>query len=351
MGDTVFKRAFVLMILLIAAQCIASAPLAAQVVSPCLVTQRWDFPVQIPFGWSFFSSYPGTYAYLISAASSACAPPAAAAEFCPKCQNAGKPISLTTGNTFIEETDIKNPGLGGGLNLKRTWISAWPPSQNTFQIGAFGPNWRSTYEERVLFGVDGYFRYSRSDGSFWSYGVSSGGWTLAGGGGSVGLGGTMSVGGDGLGVPTPSGKYWTIAFQNGETRLFDPATGRLVSIVDRNANTTQVAYDSYGRLATVTDAAARHLYFNYGSTSSSLVTSVTSDFGISIGYSYDTSSRLTQVTEQDGSTFNFTYNSASLITSVTDSMGKVLESHTYDSKKRGLTSSRASGVEALSITY
>jgi YD repeat-containing protein len=57
------------------------------------------------------------------------------------------------------------------------------------------------------------------------------------------------------------------------------------------------------------------------------------------------------VTEPDLTTITFTYNSQSQITTVTDSNGKVLESHTYDSSGRGLTSSRANGVEALTITY
>ena len=44
-------------------------------------------------------------------------------------------------------------------------------------------------------------------------------------------------------------------------------------------------------------------------------------------------------------------NHAPLITAVTDSNGKILESHTYDGLGRGLTSSRANGVEAVSVTY
>jgi YD repeat-containing protein len=60
---------------------------------------------------------------------------------------------------------------------------------------------------------------------------------------------------------------------------------------------------------------------------------------------------LSQVTQQDSSTLTFAYDSQSRITSVTDANGKVIESHTYDSESRGLTSSKAGGVEAVTVTY
>ena len=49
---------------------------------------------------------------------------------------------------------------------------------------------------------------------------------------------------------------------------------------------------------------------------------------------------------------NFTYDSNSaMITSVTDGDGKLLESHTYDAANRGLTSSRAGGVDLVTASY
>jgi len=40
-----------------------------------------------------------------------------------------------------------------------------------------------------------------------------------------------------------------------------------------------------------------------------------------------------------------------MILSVTDSQGKLLEAHTYDTQNRGLTSTRANGVDAVSLSY
>jgi YD repeat-containing protein len=293
-----------------------------------------------------------------------CAPKNAAAETAPKCNcttnpTTGLPISLASGDTFIVETDTKLPGLGGGLELTRQWNSMWPAADSAYQTGIFGPNWRSTYEEQVFVGSDNYFKYVQNDGTILSFGYGPGKpskyesafMILA---TPVNFGhhssvGTSGGGGGECGVyiqPT----YFSLVFGDGEERRFNINTGKLVAIVDRNGNQTAVSYDSLGRLSTVTDAAARHLYFNYGP-SGALVTSVTSDFGVTLSYSYDTSGRLTQVTEPDSSTISFVYNTLSQITSVLDSNGHVLETHTYDSSGRGLTSSQAGGVNAVTLSY
>jgi YD repeat-containing protein len=196
----------------------------------------------------------------------------------------------------------------------------------------------------VFIGSDGYIKYSRSDGSFWSFGTTSntpGSWGLA---APQNVAATLTT-------PSTAAPYWTITFQNGEQRQFDGTSGMLTSIIDRNGNTTTIAYDGANRLVTVTDAVSRHLYFGYGSPSSHLVTSLASDVGISLSYAYDTQNRLSVVTNPDLTTLTFGYDSHSLITSVTDINGKILESHIYDSNGRGLTSSRALGVEAITVTY
>lgn len=251
--------------------------------------------------------------------------------------SAGEPVNLSTGDTFIVETDVQLPGLGGGLSLIRTWNSVWPATEAAYQIGMFGPNWRSTYEERVYLGTDGYVKYARSDGTFWSL---------------VYYGGVEKpVNPWNAPVQMAAGSsYWTMTFKDGQQRLFDNNSGKLTTIIDRNGNATQLTYDSLGRLTTVADPASRHLYFNYGS-GSYLVSSVTSDFGVSASYSYDGQGRLNQVTEPDGSTLSYQYDSNSYITTVLDSNSKVLEAHTYDTSGRGLSSSKANGVEAVTITY
>jgi YD repeat-containing protein len=254
--------------------------------------------------------------------------------------SAGRPINLATGNTFIAQQDVRIPGLGNGLTLVRTWNSSLRASLYP-GIGLFGQNWRSTYEEWIYVDDDNTVAYARGDGIVWNF-VYSSGQTFA------PVAPANLVAGLFQGPTT-----WTLTFQNGERRVFDATSGRLLSIADRNGNTTQLTYDASFRLTTVTDPASRHLYFSYASPTSFLVTSVTSDVGISLSYSYDSQSRLIYYTKPDNTILSFQYNSPSpsLITAVLDQNGKILEAHTYDNQGRGLTSSRAGGVEAVTITY
>lgn len=306
------------------------------------------------------SGYPGTFQYVCLINTSQCSPPAAFSENPCPCSpsfggpgggpggpggapppTGGKPISLSTGDTVIDDLDITLPGLAGGLSLRRTWNSMWPITQAVNQVGIFGPNWRSTFEERVFVGGDNYIKYSRSDGSFWSFGVnviSGSDWAPA---APANVAAKLEQG----------IAYWTLTFLNGEQRHFDNTTGNLIAIIDRNGNTTQIAYDASNRLTTVTDPASRHLTFTYATPGSYLVTGVSSDVGLSLTYAYDTSGRLMTVTKADLTTVSYAYNTQSLITSVKDASGKVLESHTYDSNFRGLTSSQANGINALTLTY
>jgi YD repeat-containing protein len=239
--------------------------------------------------------------------------------------------------------------------LTRTWNSKWPhfvryssgPATQYFPPGRFGQNWWSTYEERVFMGDDGSLKYSREDGSIWSFGYddTSAKWQVL----APANGGLTIIAG---------ASYWTVSFKNGEQRRFSNSSGSLTSIIDRNGNTTLLSYDDLNRLVTVTDPASRHLTFSYNNSSHPYqVTGVSSDVGIALAYVYDDQERLISVTRPDNTVVTLEYNDQSsingqsLITAVRDSSGKILESHTYDALGRGLTSSRAGGVDAVTVTY
>ncbi|MBI2678493.1 MAG: RHS repeat protein [Candidatus Koribacter versatilis] len=246
---------------------------------------------------------------------------------------------------YVDNADLSVPGLGGGVALSRTWNSIYPSTQlGPTETGIFGLHWRSNYEERVSQGSDSFIKYQRGDGSFWSFGYDTASSAYL----------TAAPSNDASKLSFNGTNLWTLTFQDGSKRTFDYSSGSLKTIVDRNGVTTTLNYDTNGtRLISVVDQPGRHLYFNYGSTEATyyIVQSVTTDFGISLTYTYDASNRLTQVTKPDGTHITYEYNAQNLITAVKDNQGVVLESHTYDSLGRGLTSARANGVQAVTVTY
>lgn len=254
----------------------------------------------------------------------------------------GEPINLATGDTFITQSDLSIPGLGGGLSLSRTWHSQFPFNEAPPTSGMFGGNWRSTYEESIFADANGLVKYVRGTGGIWTLGLTGSSWPAS---------YVMIAPANGNLSLIYDGTNWTLSFNTGEKRIFSATTGKLLWISDRNGNTTLLTYDTSNRLATVTDPASRHLYFSYVSPSSNLVAGVSSDAGISLTYGYDTSWRLSTITKPDLTTLTFQYDSNSLISAVLDTDSKVLEAHTYDSERRGLTSSRAGGVDTITINY
>ena len=314
--------------------------------SSCSVYSLWFSACVPPLPKGAFNcSYEGGWTTVCEVVTNTCLAPPAVCTKCqakqgvPKVPTAASPINLTSGNTYIEEQDLRLPGLGGGITIDRNWNSILPTGESAFPSGMFGLHWRSNYEERVFQGsgeASGYIAYLQGDGSLWYFTTS----------------GVLASPTDEIATLTQNGtQTWTITFKNGAKKIFDYTSGSLVDILDPNGNSTALSYDSAGRLTTVTDPAGRHLYFSYANGSSFLVTSITSDFGVSLAYSYDPQGRLTQVTEPDQSTLNFQYDAQSLISTVLDSDGKTLETHTYDSVGRGLTSARADGVDAVTVTY
>jgi YD repeat-containing protein len=334
------KKLFLTVLLLGMIQCISSRSASAQSNS-CISWNLFFWGDQIPPGW-VCGIGEGPFSLMCYGPSGKCT----SLGWCPTCGSGGVsvggPINLTNGNTYIQQIDVRVPGLGGGLTLQRTWNSIWPLGVNGFQSGMFGLNWRSTYEENLFAGTGsavGYMVYGRADGSLWYFSGSGSSYSL------VSPATTTAT-------LTNNGTIWTLTFQNGEKRQFNYSLGSLTAIIDRNGNTTQISYDGLNRVVTVADAAGQHLYFQYlNGSSTSPVSTVTSDIGLSLSYAYDSQFRLTQVTKPDLSTVSFQYDANSLISSVLDGQGKVLESHTYDSQRRGLTSVRAGGVDSVTVSY
>jgi YD repeat-containing protein len=254
----------------------------------------------------------------------------------------GEPIDATTGNTYVTAQDLSIPGLGGGIGLSRIWNSLLPLANPPSVAGMFGDSWRSNYEELIQQQDTSTLRYWRGDGSAWDF-------TFI-----VGTGYLLSKPSDehaSLVYDSGAGVV-SITFKDGSVRRFDSTHNySLTSITDRNGNATSLTYDSSARLLQVLAPSGAALSFQYQNAAfPSLVTTVTSPAG-NVSYTYDGNQRLTSAAYADASGMTYAYDSNSLLTSVTDSLGHLIEGHTYDTFRRGLTSTRGSGADSVNLAY
>ncbi|MGH9509423.1 MAG: DUF6531 domain-containing protein, partial [Terriglobales bacterium] len=259
---------------------------------------------------------------------------------CTECEGtAGEPLNLTNGNVWIRQQDYALPGLGGGLEVTRTWNSMWYSVTYIELNGAFGHSWRSTYEERLGFLTGGHKKYWREDGSAWIFTYDSVMQSYA----------LLAPPDERAWLTYDSGTtQFTLTFLDGSKRIFNSG-GYLIAIQDRNGNQTTITLTAANRPWQVTDAAGRWVKFNYDG--SGRVSTLQDAIGTLATYTYISIGLLSRATYADGSFINYSYDGGYRITSVTDTNGKVLEAHTYDSSRRGLTSERANLVDKLTVTY
>ncbi len=263
---------------------------------------------------------------------------------CTECEAvAGQPINLSTGDVWISKTDYAVPGLSRGLSLSRTWNSLWNLNNPPFSAGMFGAGWTSDFEERLQTLDSTHLRYWLSSGNSWMLQQPSGCPTCA---YSVArpLNEHASL------VYNSSTALYTLTFVDGTTKTFS-STGYLTAVTDRNGNKTVVTYDSSNRISKVTAPGGQWLSFSYAnSTFVSLATSAQDSVGTVATFAY-TGNQLIQAAYPDGGQLNYAYDSSGNISTVTDALGKIVETHTYDSNGRGLTSSRANGVDTVTVQY
>jgi RHS repeat-associated protein len=247
------------------------------------------------------------------------------------CAAVGKPINVTNGNMYLQQTDHSLPSTGRAIDITRTYNSS---SKNT---GLFGRGWSTAYDESITSYSSDFVRLTQPDGR---------GIYLSRAAGSSG--GLLPLEGDFHGQVTPGGGGFTLSMKDGSVHQFNSA-GKLLSLADRNGNTTVLGYDTNGILVSITDPFGRVL--TVSANTNGQVLSISDTLGTIASYTYGGSNVLLSVVYADNSRFQFSYDGTNRLTSVTDALANVLESHTYDDFGRAITSEKQGGVEHYSLNY
>ncbi len=253
---------------------------------------------------------------------------------CP--ESVGKPVNVTNGNMWLQQTDYSVPGLGADMEIKRTYNSRMQRS------GIFGYGWYTVFDESITqFGAhllkvklpDGKAIFFGSDGAGSSFKVQQG------------------LDFQGQVVQNDDGSY-TLTFKDKRVHQFN-SSGKLVSMADRNGNTTTITYDANGvNPVSLADPSGRTLNLTYDAYG--LVGSISDALGTVATYTHGFWGRLTAVDYPDGSGYRFTdafQGNSILLTTVQDALNNVLEYHAYDLQGRAISSELQGGVEKYLLNF
>lgn len=248
---------------------------------------------------------------------------------CPKPPGeAGKPVSLTTGEMYFTHADAST----GELQLQRTFNSGRAANVNRY--GVFGPGWNASFEKRLRIAGNRVieFRNERGDPSY--YGDLPGNGTYE---------PRLPFHADSR-IEAVLGGFQHI-YRSGAVEVY-AEDGRLLSETDPSGTTTTYGYDG-DRVTTVTRR-GRTLTIVYGDDGRPQRVETAS--GIRAVYAYS-GSRLDRVDYADGTGYRYGYDAAGRVVWVRDAQGHPVEGHEYDASGRALTSEIGGGREKLVFSY
>jgi RHS repeat-associated protein len=199
------------------------------------------------------------------------------------CETVGDPISLSTGNMWLPQTDYAQAGLSP-IEFRRTYNSQGSKSKLT------GTLWSTTYDRFVIPATNGGpVRLRRPDGQ-----------TIR-----------FSVGPTGL-VPQPhflgklqqTGTGWRYVDEHQTVEEFD-TQGRLLKITDLQGRTVTASYNTQGAMSGVTSNAGGSLTFTY--TTFGQLYTLRDHTGRTWTYSYDNYANLVSAQQPDTTRHRYVY--------------------------------------------
>lgn len=242
------------------------------------------------------------------------------------------PVSLLSGNVFLDQTDVSMPGLRHPLVFKRSYNS-----QSTSD-GILGRGWTHNFEKRIE------VKTERAIG-VWVGGVPRL-YTDSVGSGTLGRYGKAASSDSFI---TRSSEGFLRSFRTGGHEVFNP-DGRLIRRVDRTGRTTTLTYQG-NVLTEVRSPEGRRLSFEY----SGRLRRIVGPEGVVADFDYETldgSHLLTGVRYPDGTGYSFTYDEQYRLKDVSDLQGMVLDRHGYEGEgNRAAWSELNAGRERRSYLY
>jgi len=236
---------------------------------------------------------------------------------------ATEPVNTGNGNYYYQHADFTISSRGLPLVFQRSYNSLGN------YAGPLGANWMHTYN--MVFS-----QYATTNANVvwirWGDGHTE---TYT----SSATGYVAQPGVHNALVQNPDGTFSLI--QKNQTKYNFSAYGTLISIQDKNGDTTQLTYDGSGNLTTIAAAGGRTLTLAYDS--SGRILSVTDSMGHVESYSYDAANELVSATDPLGGVTKYVYDGSHHVSSITLPNGNTLLENTYDSQGRTISQTNGRG--------
>lgn len=264
------------------------------------------------------------------------------------CPSVGQPVSVATGNVFLDQVDATVPGASlAPLTFIRSYNSA---NTSSGQFGMFGPGWSTSYERKLsllgnnllmLRGADGvvsYFARDTSEPATWRPSVP---FSLE------------------SAIKRQSDQSYVREFRQGGSERYqaDQQGGRLTAIVDAAGNTTELEWDG-SQLDTIRVPGGRELTLVYLNPTT---VTLSGPAGLIATYTLRADGLLESVqyadsedddSEPDGGySFDYYPTTPPRLWKVKDGDGTVVETHEYDTQGRATTSEVSGGIEKFTLVY
>ncbi len=257
----------------------------------------------------------------------------------PGCACAGDPITLATGNVYLQESDYSTAGPNV-LSFVRSYNSLADPSSLATTLGS---GWRSNYDRYLRLSPSSVVA-ERADGQELTFTSANGSWVTD---------SDVDV------TLTNTGSVWTLVDKDDTTETYSaisPTEALLSTSQNRNGYTHTLSYNGSQQLKTVTDSYGRTLSFAY---LNGLLHAVTTPDKLTLTFTVNASGTTQLLTSVTFSTMpstsrsyqyqNSTYPFA--LTGIIDENGKSFEYWNYDAFGRAISSLTGSSAEQTTIAY
>jgi RHS repeat-associated protein len=231
-----------------------------------------------------------------------------------------EPIDTSSGNYYYQHVDASVPGNSLPVVFERTYNSL------DNYVGPLGPNWTHSFNVILSSDITGQVTIRWGDGHGETFIPSAAGYSP-----QFQAFGTLNRNADGT----------FVLVRRTQIRYQFSATGKLMSIRDRNGNTVSLAYDPSGSLGQITDAVGRNFTLSYDA--SRRISQISDPIGRVTTYGYGNAGDLEKITDAAGGLTQFAYDANHRVLSVTLPNDVVLLQNAYDAQGRVIAQTNGRG--------